>query len=89
MDVARYTFKVIGLFDRSHENVEYIMPEQVKSVKITSVGDYHNCEQYAMMKAAELIKYFDADFKKAEKDIKLKLIEVDYSGIVENPDAYK
>ena len=88
--VARFTFKFIGLFDSSHKNVEFKVPEQVKGVKVTSIGDYDNCEQYTMAKIHEMIKYFDADFKMSEeKEMRVKLVHVDYAAALEHPEVYK
>ena len=87
--IAKYTFKFVGLFDSSHDDVELKTPEQVKKVKITSGGDYEACEQYSMAKIHEMIKYFDEDFKMdGTKKIKVKLVHVDYAAVLEHPEVY-
>jgi hypothetical protein len=87
--IARYTFKFVGLIDSSQDNVELKTPEQLKGVKVTSIGDYDNCEQYTMSKIHEMITYFDDTFKMdGTKEIRVKLVHVDFAAALEHPEIY-
>ena len=78
LDVTKYTFEIVGLFDDAHD-IPMRMPEELKGVEVSTLnGNIEDAEQTAMSITHSLIEELDPSFKMdGTKKIKVKLKSVD------------